>query len=338
MTGLRLGPLGGQRCRAGSRVFPVTHLSPPPLPKTLRSLQPRRVLSAGVKTLRGQVCSWSAVARACVRVRAHTRGRVCTRLYVCLRACVYVCTCVHVPHSASRPLAAPRSPRASRPVPVGPGRRQARGVDGPGGSCRAASVGLTGLRRLRRGGGRPRPVHAGDQGVGGAQPAHRQADRPVPGGGPVSRGRGGPARRVAFKVSSPRFLSLVPWATLLSWLLGTALASPAPLPAVCLRPSHVQVWPRPPLLGWLQWAASASLPRSVGTFARALDCSSSVRQPSLHMSAAAASRDITLVSGPRKDARGPQTPWRPAAPPSGQLAARHAFCLGSLCTSPGGWS
>ncbi|GCC32150.1 hypothetical protein chiPu_0010610 [Chiloscyllium punctatum] len=33
--------------------------------------------------------------------------------------------------------------------------------------------------------------------------------------------------------------------------------------------------------------------RSVGTFARALDCSSSVRQPSLHMSAAAASRDIT---------------------------------------------
>lgn len=36
--------------------------------------------------------------------------------------------------------------------------------------------------------------------------------------------------------------------------------------------------------------------RSVGTFARALDCSSSVKQPSLHMSAAAASRDITLVN------------------------------------------
>ncbi|XP_078261104.1 metastasis-associated protein MTA3 isoform X2 [Rhinoraja longicauda] len=34
--------------------------------------------------------------------------------------------------------------------------------------------------------------------------------------------------------------------------------------------------------------------RAVGTFARALDCSSSVKQPSLHMSAAAASRDITL--------------------------------------------
>lgn len=34
---------------------------------------------------------------------------------------------------------------------------------------------------------------------------------------------------------------------------------------------------------------------AVGTFARALDCSSSVRQPSLHMSAAAASWDITLV-------------------------------------------
>lgn len=37
--------------------------------------------------------------------------------------------------------------------------------------------------------------------------------------------------------------------------------------------------------------------RAVGTFARALDCSSSIRQPSLHMSAAAASRDITLVRG-----------------------------------------
>ena len=37
------------------------------------------------------------------------------------------------------------------------------------------------------------------------------------------------------------------------------------------------------------------LARSVGTFARALDCSSSVKQPSLHMSAAAASRDITLL-------------------------------------------
>ena len=35
--------------------------------------------------------------------------------------------------------------------------------------------------------------------------------------------------------------------------------------------------------------------RSVGTFARALDCSSSVKQPSLHMSAAAASRDITVL-------------------------------------------
>ena len=35
--------------------------------------------------------------------------------------------------------------------------------------------------------------------------------------------------------------------------------------------------------------------RSVGTFARALDCSSSVKQPSLHMSAVAASRDITVM-------------------------------------------
>lgn len=44
-------------------------------------------------------------------------------------------------------------------------------------------------------------------------------------------------------------------------------------------------------------AVPVPTPSSVGTFARALDCSSSVRQPSLHMSAAAASRDITLVSG-----------------------------------------
>lgn len=44
---------------------------------------------------------------------------------------------------------------------------------------------------------------------------------------------------------------------------------------------------------WLSWCPFF---RAVGTFARALDCSSSVRQPSLHMSAAAASRDITLVS------------------------------------------
>lgn len=36
--------------------------------------------------------------------------------------------------------------------------------------------------------------------------------------------------------------------------------------------------------------------RSVGTFARALDSNSSIKQASLHMSAAAASRDITLVS------------------------------------------
>lgn len=63
-----------------------------------------------------------------------------------------------------------------------------------------------------------------------------------------------------------------------------------------------------PVLESLVWTPSHALTdrkidqflvvsRSVGTFARALDCSSSVKQPSLHMSAAAASRDITLVSG-----------------------------------------
>nr|CAD7599713.1 unnamed protein product [Timema genevievae] len=49
--------------------------------------------------------------------------------------------------------------------------------------------------------------------------------------------------------------------------------------------------------------------RSVGTFARALDCSSSVKQPSLHMSAAAASRDITLNNqlGTKPDLSGQQS-------------------------------
>ncbi|XP_037073066.1 metastasis-associated protein MTA2-like [Pollicipes pollicipes] len=37
------------------------------------------------------------------------------------------------------------------------------------------------------------------------------------------------------------------------------------------------------------------LARSVGTFARALDCPGSVCQPSLHLAAAAASRDVTLL-------------------------------------------
>lgn len=39
-----------------------------------------------------------------------------------------------------------------------------------------------------------------------------------------------------------------------------------------------------------------TLAKSVGTFARALDHSSSVKQPSLHMSAAAASRDVTIAT------------------------------------------
>lgn len=44
------------------------------------------------------------------------------------------------------------------------------------------------------------------------------------------------------------------------------------------------------------------LARSVGTFARALDGSSAARQPSLHMCAAAASRDVTLVRFCRRSA------------------------------------
>ena len=40
--------------------------------------------------------------------------------------------------------------------------------------------------------------------------------------------------------------------------------------------------------------------RSIGTFARALDCPTALKHPSLHMSAASASRDATLV---RKNTR-----------------------------------
>ncbi|XP_041927641.1 metastasis-associated protein MTA1 [Alosa sapidissima] len=55
-----------------------------------------------------------------------------------------------------------------------------------------------------------------------------------------------------------------------------------------------KIWDPSSLLTEKQIDQFLVVARSVGTFARALDCSSSVRQPSLHMSAAAASRDITL--------------------------------------------
>lgn len=109
--------------------------------------------------------------------------------------------------------------------------------------------------------------------------------------------------------------------------------------------SRVQVWSGPPLLlGRPVWSASALLSSSVGTFARALDCSSSVRQPSLHMSAAAASRDITLVSGLWLDSQGPRhaPPWGPCSllfvpshcpspSPSPCPQQQTGHCLGSLC-------
>ncbi|XP_071833460.1 metastasis-associated protein MTA3-like isoform X3 [Apostichopus japonicus] len=57
---------------------------------------------------------------------------------------------------------------------------------------------------------------------------------------------------------------------------------------------EIKIWtPENPLSG-KEIDQFLVLTRSVGTFGRALDCSSSIRQPSLHMSAAAASRDITL--------------------------------------------
>ncbi|XP_031440749.1 metastasis-associated protein MTA2 isoform X2 [Clupea harengus] len=57
---------------------------------------------------------------------------------------------------------------------------------------------------------------------------------------------------------------------------------------------ETKVWDPNSLLKDSQIDQFLVVARAVGTFARALDCSSSIRQPSLHMSAAAASRDITL--------------------------------------------
>uniref|UniRef100_A0A4W3H042 Metastasis associated 1 family, member 3 n=1 Tax=Callorhinchus milii TaxID=7868 RepID=A0A4W3H042_CALMI len=57
---------------------------------------------------------------------------------------------------------------------------------------------------------------------------------------------------------------------------------------------EVKVWDPENPLNERQIDQFLVVARAVGTFARALDCSSSIRQPSLHMSAAAASRDITL--------------------------------------------
>ncbi|EEC03958.1 metastasis-associated protein, putative, partial [Ixodes scapularis] len=62
---------------------------------------------------------------------------------------------------------------------------------------------------------------------------------------------------------------------------------PEPLETLVYSPDHG--------LGDRQLDQFLIVCRSVGTFARALDCSSSVKQPSLHMSAAAASRDVTLL-------------------------------------------
>ncbi|XP_041969169.1 metastasis-associated protein MTA3 [Aricia agestis] len=65
--------------------------------------------------------------------------------------------------------------------------------------------------------------------------------------------------------------------------------------------------------------------RSVGTFARALDCSSSVKQPSLHMSAAAASRDITLfhaMDALHKSGYSIEAALSSLVPPSGPVLCR----------------
>jgi hypothetical protein len=42
-------------------------------------------------------------------------------------------------------------------------------------------------------------------------------------------------------------------------------------------------------------SSNTKFSRSIGTFARALDCPTALKHPSLHMSAASASRDATLV-------------------------------------------
>jgi len=73
----------------------------------------------------------------------------------------------------------------------------------------------------------------------------------------------------------------------------------AACPAVCREPRAEDpeelVWRDSAQLDDAKVDQFIIISRSVGTFARALDCSSSVKQPSLHMSAAAASRDITVL-------------------------------------------
>ncbi|MGH0151909.1 UNVERIFIED_CONTAM: hypothetical protein FKN15_020716 [Acipenser sinensis] len=81
---------------------------------------------------------------------------------------------------------------------------------------------------------------------------------------------------------------------------------------------ETKIWEPESLLTDQQIDQFLVIARSVGTFARALDCSSSIRQPSLHMSAAAASRDITLS---------PFGYWVKNANPKYTLKTKQAFYL-----------
>ena len=71
-----------------------------------------------------------------------------------------------------------------------------------------------------------------------------------------------------------------------------AVGSKTPEPEI--QEEEEQMWEPTNKLSAAEIDQFIIIARSVGTFARALDCSSS-KQPSLHMSAAAASRDITVL-------------------------------------------
>lgn len=274
----------------------------------------------------------------------------------------YACACA-TPHLqvTGRP-SLPLRPREGTwpqapagPSPWGPRRQQA-----PGGSRGAPPRSHGAALCLCRRGGWPRPVQTGDQGVGGAQPAHRQADRPVPGGGPVSRGgtgglslgRGGlrvlpaaaPARQAASELTSTRFLSLVPWAPLVSWLLGTALAAvnATCTSAGCVFASFTCPGLAPATPPGLAPVVSIRLPPQV----RGHLCSGAGLQQLCPAAQPAHERGRRLPGHHPGEwaAAGQPGPGAPTTHPlpvaasgSSQQAAHcpHAFCLGSQCTSPG---
>lgn len=186
LWGLRIGILIRAR-RAASALSPLLGASGrrcPPTPRRLLSLlQSLPGSSHCLQRWKPSVC----VHRADLEVRAQQRTCVPVCAAVCACACPCACPLQPPLPGSLAPLSPSRGervcgPAAGRLIPQDPWLQKAASL----GLC----SGPAGSSVSRRRGGRPRPVAAGDQGVGGTQPAHRQANRPVPGGGPVSGHRG----------------------------------------------------------------------------------------------------------------------------------------------------